>query len=246
MMISGERRPRASTFGPRQTLMQDFNMSLTLLSASNLAYPINYIDTNLRYSTEAATALRPNPFYSNAPQQPFFVPPSFTLIQEIPEIREARNAVANTGGSPTIKAEDGSPGKDASTFSALSAHNSQTPIAGQAADFGTDVDTLMRAIQTKSTKRPQRTQNPLACHSSDRRSRNSEALVKRNPKVLEAYRSVQTSRKKYQCAVSSCAKMFFQKTHLEIHLRAHTGCKPFVSGIWLHSISTYSADSVYL
>lgn len=231
MMISEQRRPRTSTFDPRQTLIQDFDMSLSLLSASGLAYSMNYIDTNLGYNAEVATALRPNPFYSNAPQLPFFVPPSFTLTQEIPEVREARNAVANTDGSPTIKAEDGSPGKDASAFSTLSAHNSRTPIAGQAVDFGTDVDTLMRAIQTKSAKRPQRTQNPLACYSNGRRSRISEALIKRNPKGLEADRSVQTSRKKYQCTASSCAKMFFQKTHLEIHLRAHTGCKPFVSGI---------------
>jgi len=26
-----------------------------------------------------------------------------------------------------------------------------------------------------------------------------------------------------------CNKSFFQKTHLEIHIRAHTGAKPFVS-----------------
>ena len=26
-----------------------------------------------------------------------------------------------------------------------------------------------------------------------------------------------------------CSKSFYQKTHLEIHIRAHTGAKPFVS-----------------
>jgi uncharacterized Zn-finger protein len=26
-----------------------------------------------------------------------------------------------------------------------------------------------------------------------------------------------------------CSKSFYQKTHLEIHVRAHTGAKPFVS-----------------
>ena len=226
---SGECRPRASTFNPRQTLIQDFDMSLSLLSASNSAYPMNYLDTNLGYNLEAAQALRSNPFYTNAPQQQFFVSPSYTLAQDIPEVREARNAVVNGGGSPIIKAEEGYSGKDAPTFTDISIHSSQTPLAGQGIDFGTDVDTLMRAIQTKSVKRPQRAHNPLAYHSSGRRSGESETLLKKHLNGLERERSGPASRKKYQCTVSSCAKMFFQKTHLEIHLRAHTGCKPFVS-----------------
>ena len=35
-------------------------------------------------------------------------------------------------------------------------------------------------------------------------------------------------KKRYQCDVSDCGKAFYQKTHLEIHTRAHTGVKPFV------------------
>jgi uncharacterized Zn-finger protein len=37
------------------------------------------------------------------------------------------------------------------------------------------------------------------------------------------------TRKRYQCSMPGCHKSFFQKTHLEIHTRAHTGVKPFVS-----------------
>jgi len=37
------------------------------------------------------------------------------------------------------------------------------------------------------------------------------------------------SKKRYQCEIEGCNKSFFQKTHLEIHTRAHTGHKPFVS-----------------
>jgi len=35
-------------------------------------------------------------------------------------------------------------------------------------------------------------------------------------------------RKRYLCTISGCGKAFYQKTHLEIHTRAHTGVKPFL------------------
>ncbi|KAF2208684.1 hypothetical protein CERZMDRAFT_23796, partial [Cercospora zeae-maydis SCOH1-5] len=35
-------------------------------------------------------------------------------------------------------------------------------------------------------------------------------------------------KKKYSCDVAGCGKAFYQKTHLEIHTRAHTGIKPFL------------------
>ena len=38
----------------------------------------------------------------------------------------------------------------------------------------------------------------------------------------------QKPRKRYQCTIPNCNKSFYQKTHLEIHIRAHTGAKPFV------------------
>ena len=229
VLSSVECRPRASTFDPRQTLVQDFDMSLSLLSASSLAYPMNYSDTNVEYHFEAAQALRLNPFYTNTAQQPFFIAQSYALAQDIPEVREARNAVANVGGSPVIKAEDGSSAKDPPAFGGFSAHNSQTPSVGQGIEFGTDVDTLMRAIQTKSGRRPPKAQNMVGFHSNGRRICDSGTFLRRHANVLEQERSNQASRKKYTCTVPSCAKMFFQKTHLEIHLRAHTGCKPFVS-----------------
>jgi len=233
LMSPGERCFRPSTFDPRQDLIQDFDLSLTLLSTSASDYPMNYIDANLAINPGAVTALRPNQFYANAAQQPFLMPPSFTLAQDIPEVKEAPNAVFDIHCSPTVKAEDGFSAKNAPAFRDVSAHESPSPVAGQGMNFGTDVDTLMRAIQTKSANRPQRARISLTHRSSWRRSSNSDGLAKRNSTGLEHDRSGQASRKKYQCTVPACAKMFFQKTHLEIHLRAHTGHKPFVRGTWL-------------
>lgn len=35
-------------------------------------------------------------------------------------------------------------------------------------------------------------------------------------------------KRKHQCTLPGCGKLFTQKTHLDIHMRAHTGLKPFV------------------
>lgn len=40
-------------------------------------------------------------------------------------------------------------------------------------------------------------------------------------------KKAQKQKKRYECNVPGCYKAFYQKTHLEIHSRAHTGDKPF-------------------
>jgi hypothetical protein len=73
--------------------------------------------------------------------------------------------------------------------------------------FGTEVDTLMKAIQAKSQSVPLATDPEIG------------------------------SKKRYKCTVESCTKSFYQKTHLNIHERAHTGAKPYVR---LRTIYEYS------
>lgn len=68
----------------------------------------------------------------------------------------------------------------------------------------TDIDTLMHAIQS---------QQPTGQRSQE----TPQATVQPTQNK---------SRKRYQCTI--CGKLFLQKTHLEIHTRAHTGAKPFV------------------
>ena len=73
--------------------------------------------------------------------------------------------------------------------------------------FATDIDTLMKAIQAKTEPAEQR-----------QRARGRPSDTQDPSK----------GKKRYQCDVEGCEKAFYQKTHLDIHTRAHTGVKPFV------------------
>ena len=96
-------------------------------------------------------------------------------------------------------------------------------------DFNTNVDNLMKTIQVK----PESTLDS-SNHSSLNASpmdQCSNQLIGPKPSTNGPVALPQRRlrpRKKYQCSIPSCAKIFFQKTHLDIHVRAHTGQKPFV------------------
>ena len=54
-----------------------------------------------------------------------------------------------------------------------------------------------------------------------------DKLVNDDGTVKEEKKS-QKVKKRYECEFEGCNKSFFQKTHLEIHNRAHSGDKPYV------------------
>ncbi|MBV33942.1 MAG: hypothetical protein CMP47_00490 [Rickettsiales bacterium] len=87
-----------------------------------------------------------------------------------------------------------------------------TPTSNQAQEvnFGTEVDTLMKAIQAKEQTTPPQTTSSV------------EQI-----RPVENSSSPKNSKKRYQCTIANCSKSFYQKTHLDIHERAHTGVKPY-------------------
>ncbi len=87
--------------------------------------------------------------------------------------------------------------------------------------FSTDVDTLVKHIQSKSKTSGATASSPVAASVS--------TPGPQPPSEREGEASSSKNKKRYECEVPGCGKGFSQKTHLEIHMRAHTGHKPFVS-----------------
>jgi hypothetical protein len=125
-----------------------------------------------------------------------------------------------------------------------------SPTSANDIAFATDVDSLMKAIQAKSTPAPQRplpaltpTQRPEQTYYGNPFS-NGYATVPEKPMPPavaavpeEKPKSGQKEKKRYECDIPGCNKSFLQKTHLEIHIRAHTGDKPFVGDPLLWPVS---------
>lgn len=96
-------------------------------------------------------------------------------------------------------------------------------------NFGTDVDTLMRAIQSKL--HPESSDTPRAPPIKAIRPAVQQSRNIKYPQYGHDKEKLHEDhhRKRHECHVGACRKAFVQKTHLEIHIRAHTGVKPYVS-----------------
>ncbi|KAL6704645.1 DNA-binding transcription factor [Coniothyrium glycines] len=112
-----------------------------------------------------------------------------------------RNAMVKSEGTSPVHSN--SIFNDASYASEYKRSTSE-PTEVSNTNFVTDVDTLMRAIQAKQSN-----------SSPSQESKDETIKVASKP------------RKRYRCSIPNCNKSFYQKTHLEIHIRAHTGAKPF-------------------
>ncbi|KAF2012505.1 hypothetical protein BU24DRAFT_464893 [Aaosphaeria arxii CBS 175.79] len=126
--------------------------------------------------------------------------------------RNARNAYALERPNASVKPEHGSPVQPHHFYNNIPYGEDRLRSGSEAADpnninFVTDVDTLMKAIQSKETGK-----------SQQRDSSPEEKPIKPGQKP----------KKRYLCTIENCGKSFYQKTHLEIHTRAHTGVKPFL------------------
>jgi hypothetical protein len=156
-----------------------------------------------------------------------------TNIQQLPTTRDIPNGFSMER-SPPVKAESSSPVQSSPIYNETSyggdfKRANSEPEDGSNNNFATDVDTLMRAIQAKQKPAPVQQQRPQP--SKVRQISHVVPLVIRDSlsaQEEEGIKSSQKSKKRYQCSMPDCHKSFYQKTHLEIHTRAHTGVKPFV------------------
>ncbi|KAJ5675906.1 hypothetical protein N7462_008803 [Penicillium macrosclerotiorum] len=135
-----------------------------------------------------------------------------------PEIRPAKNAI-----NPASKRDLGLRGSSGASTGAGAQEKK-----GAEAEFSTEVDVLMKAIQAKPETSPvQQSLPPLQQLAPP----GYPAYPMSPPRCLltnEGQLSRSGKKRKYTCTLPNCGKSFAQKTHLEIHTRAHTGDKPFV------------------
>ena len=166
----------------------------------------------------------------NVLQAPLAKEPASVLMDGLPEVREARNAMVNVSDCSRIKSERGPESLHASAVT-IAPQDVFMRAMSSDTDFGTGVDTLMRAIQTKSQEQCSTPQAPPLCLGYGQFVTDPvcSQLSSRSGRRRSSTGWVTKLRRCYQCDVSTCGKAFSQKTHLEIHRRAHTGYKPFVS-----------------
>lgn len=228
-MLALEQQQTLPTMMSRRRMAPAFDLSLSLLTNPAMDHHSSFYSLDFDLQHDIAGHLDVNAFGASNTQEPISLPPSLTVTHDLPQVREARNAIVEVNSSPLVKAESASPEDFGFLLCNDPLESLETLAQPQEANFGTDVDVLMRTIQTKTKSRPQQRLTPSSygVRSSSTTSIGSGSDPDRGS---ERHRgNGKTTRKRYECDILSCTKSFFQKTHLEIHMRAHTGYKPFVS-----------------
>lgn len=166
-------------------------------------------------------------------------------LQQLPDIRHAKNGLSRLIRTSPPKNDDAPAVRPGMAQDKGSDHGESKASLKTEVDFSTEVDTLMKAIQSKlksshQTSHPTPHQlPPLQKFNPGGNNWIHPTYVGSVPGTQGLFASQQdrvpaTSqkpRRKYECNLPQCRKSFFQKTHLDIHMRAHTGDKPFVS-LW--------------
>ncbi|KAL5689730.1 hypothetical protein EMGR_008480 [Emarellia grisea] len=156
-------------------------------------------------------------------------------VQQIPDIRPAKNAISRIVGKPLAKSEQSASSQPIAAAQPPATGVTQEKGPGSTEiEFSTEVDILMKTIQAKAV--PQ--QSALQClpplqqltHGGENGFSQAYAMASSTLRcnvAVEELASRPGKKRKYICRLPNCGKSFAQKTHLDIHMRAHTGDKPF-------------------
>ena len=204
-------------------------MSMPLFSTHNLPPSVPYQSGAFTFDSVPVNPYNmqqayPISYVADVPQNISYTRSS--LGQQMPVLQEARTPFSTDQRS--LKSATASPLQSSSPYygSSYGAELERTcsePTEGAGINFSTDVDTLMKAIQAKQ---PESQHTPQVNKARSVRPMTFENTA--NIWQEEEHKASQKPRKRYQCNMPGCSKSFYQKTHLEIHVRAHTGAKPFV------------------
>ncbi|PYH48292.1 C2H2-type zinc finger protein [Aspergillus saccharolyticus JOP 1030-1] len=169
--------------------------------------------------------------------QPVRLPSEPPSTQPIPDIRPAKNAVNRLTKDVLAKNDPRSGSQQPSDQQPTTGEKSQqeSPCPNEI-EFSTEVDILMKAIQSKASAHSGGVQllPPLQqlTHGGNQAFSHSYSIPPSSSPRCTTKVDDQPSRtgkkRKYACTLPYCGKSFAQKTHLDIHMRAHTGDKPFV------------------
>jgi hypothetical protein len=228
-----------AAFTPRRSMDSTLNQNFPFYSPPS--YSLSYqASSSLPYSfahsvghAHAHAHAHSNPYYFVPSQHVQPQPLRLTTeqpLQSLPEIRPAKNAISQAPKTPDpIHVSPPSVGH---TPEGTNEKQTSADIA-----FSTNVDVLMKAIQAKhAASSPQQSLPPLqqqlapaAPHAYPVSYPPVAASPPRYFLANEGQLSRSGKKRKYTCTLPGCGKSFAQKTHLDIHIRAHTGDKPFVS-----------------
>ncbi|KAG5935915.1 hypothetical protein E4U53_000336 [Claviceps sorghi] len=97
-------------------------------------------------------------------------------------------------------------------------------------NFETDVDELMKAIQTRAEALEEEVAQTLTPAHTPKADGSLDSGSSAQPQQACSAPLESKPKKKWVCDGPNCNKRFVQKTHLDIHRRTHSGLRPYLCG----------------